>query len=105
MLSQHQRQASLFAGMQLKYLRTARSESMRVANTMAVSIREETIQDYFEEMINDYSETIESYEKSVEVGTALSFVEADWNFNTASKEWQNSKLNIMLKVKSMQTPL
>jgi hypothetical protein len=41
----------------------------------------------------------------VDEGTALSFVEIDWNYNTASREWQNSKLNLALKANSIHTPL
>ena len=72
-------------------------EIQMLQNEIKFRKEEEQLEEYVSRQIFKLENELGSYEGNLTKAVESNFVERDWNFNSISREWYNSKISLVLK--------
>ncbi|CDW80131.1 UNKNOWN [Stylonychia lemnae] len=86
-----------FNKLKQKYIPQVILDSRRIQNDMYFSLQCQQLDEYISVQQNNYITDLQKYEQKLEEAVEENLDKREWNFNSASREWTNQRLNLTLK--------
>lgn len=86
-----------------KYARLQVMESHQVHSQTMFYREYKNLDSYFDKQMQNYAKDLETRAAKIEQRLNSDFVVSDWNFDSSSREWQNSSKSLTIKLEKHES--